>query len=397
MATTTVVTKENLYELTKLLIEQGTGHKVLDDTRIQNPFGEIVQIKGIGDTNYTILVRKERAVIPTNNYVYLAPFKDNSARDKAREWFFNMMKAKPGALLWKIMTCIFKKATEGNATEPNTVTVVSKITPLLTEAIKKELAKLDLKGYEIGAIDYNNSTKTAYFTSPLLADEECSKKHGAHDTFKSEMHDNYPDVSWKTWVVVKKTLLAILETDDISEWAENATVQHCQMASAILNLSWKMMSQMSGLHKELLNDDLQTVREGELLQDMESYANIERYLSVTPLAPSCCKEDTTAPNPADSYVIPGSNRPVAPPPPTAMVPVAPSVAPGVVPVVAGPSPADFRPAGSLSTPAMSAQQLTTRMAAFNPQGAIPMAPVAPMAPVYGQPAIPVAPPIGGYY
>ena len=86
MATTTVVTKENLYELTKLLIEQGTGHKVLDDTRIQNPFGEIVQIKGIGDTNYTILVRKERAVIPTNNYVYLAPFKDNSARDKVNNF-----------------------------------------------------------------------------------------------------------------------------------------------------------------------------------------------------------------------------------------------------------------------------------------------------------------------
>ena len=164
-----------------------------------------------------------------------------------------------------------------------------------------------LRPKDIGYIIYNGATKTASFTSPILEDKECSKKHSDKDAFSSPMHEAYPSISYKAWGVVQKTILAILDSTDISEWAENATVQNCQMASAVLTLSWKLLSQLSGLVKELFNRDLQVEREGELLRDMESYANIERYLSVTPLSPAIKPEEASKPNPANAYVIPGSS------------------------------------------------------------------------------------------
>lgn len=384
MAETTVVTKENLFELTKLLVEQGLGYKVLDDCRIQDPDGQIVSIRGVGDAQYTILVRKERVLIPTNSYVYLTPFKDNSARDKAREWFFTLMRIRPGIIIERLLKKIFEKAIDGTATEPNTVTVVSSITPLLTEAIKKELTRIDLKARDVCEILYNNSTKTATLSSNILDDKECSKKHGVHDEFESPMHDKYPEVSHKTWAVIKKAILAILDTEnDLSEWAENATVANCQMASAILMLSWKTMDQISGLTKELLNEDLNTVREGELLKDMESYANIERYLSVTPLSPGVKEEEAAKPNPASSYVVPGSNQPIpqvqAPAPVVAAAPVVGYGAPGQPSYV--PQESSFAPAGSLAAPPTTQKQMNTRIMAFSQQ---PTAPVG-----YGQP-------MGGY-
>lgn len=375
MATTTAVTKENLFELTKLIIEQTAHYKVLDDLRIQNPDGNMVGIKGSGDKYYTILVRRERVPIPTPDYVYLTPFKDNSAKDMAREWFFMTVKVAPGAIIGGIMRDIFKKAVDGTATEPNTVTVISKISGSLTEALKKELVKLEFNPKDIGYIIYNGATKTASFTSPILEDKECSKKHSDKDTFSSPMHEAYPSVSYKAWGVVQKTILAILDSTDISEWAENATVQNCQMASAVLTLSWKLLSQISGLVKELFNRDLQVEREGELLRDMESYANIERYLSVTPLSPAIKPEEASKPNPANAYVIPGSSGQTVQaggPPPVQQwgaQPVGPAsynYGYGAPPVPTGPAPQDgFRPAGSLTAPPISQRQAMTRFNAFN--------------------------------
>ena len=247
MATPTVVTDAQIFELLKYLVnlvpalyvdEAGCPRMKKDDEYVY------VGVTNDADKKKPMILYGAPQI--TSDYVVLNPFVEGMSKSKTNEWFFTILVVGSTNYIRWIQKTLLNAALEARSKKKadkldlELAGIVSAYVEDVDETTSKEFDQLTSKMLDYFNIYYLSRKREARISCGLIGDDNFRMAH--------------KKVRAKTWKVLTNMIKKIFDTEDFSEYTVVSKVQGCPELDATLRILLKVYTMLNRYMKYLADE-----------------------------------------------------------------------------------------------------------------------------------------------